>query len=742
MQPSLASSRIASIRDFGMLVGVTEGCTANYDVSQNVLEARVLYVVVKPSLAYQCLRSIPVDVERDTALIHYLRPWLEYQSTVDILPDPPEGYLYPGVDIFAGLDNITRSLENDGYESWIDFTVDLYRLINVKPRDGHLSWSTVLGVLISFSTPALFVSISEDGIKSPRIYLYSDYQKSTEQGYNASEVKSFDGAPIVDYVQQRSVDNSRDQDPDAAYNERLHSAALANVLETTAAGRHLHTTLSDESLTEFANRTETIIVNRARIVANFSGITSGQAVHERFEVPRDDGEAEVALNTTRIPFSPGLEGYPEPVVINEDKYISGYFFNEATLEDTAVLAVNVFMSQNGTARTVLEALEDPIEFTRVASEFVNRSKSQNKSKLIIDLQGNGGGLVANAMSLYATLFPEAGAEAHMNMRVRAHAALNWVGSTAERLGADLKTLPYPVGFNGFVDEDLKNFTSWEDFYGPETIEDNNYTNVVQPLEVSYARTGMPGIFEIAEPWFKPENTVILTDGHCASACANVVGMMTRELGIQVVAMGGRPIDAPMQAVGGTKGEPVISLGRYQTIYPALGAFIKPPDEIDMTPFAEPNPPLAGLPTDTWTVNSAKIYLDDDLDGVPVQFRYEAANCKLYYTWEALTNMTSLWTAVANVKWNGAKCVPGSTTNEDDTIGSVSGYTDKVVSNFKFAASPGDVNGASGSDNGKGGNGGNNDESSGDKDENAAGSLRAGWKVLAVVLSVSTLLFVL
>ncbi|EXF84190.1 hypothetical protein CFIO01_09309 [Colletotrichum fioriniae PJ7] len=162
----------------------------------------------------------------------------------------------------------------------------------------------------------------------------------------------------------------------------------------------------------------------------------------------------------------------------------------------------------------------------------------------------------------------------------------------------------------------------------------------------------------------------------------------------------------------------------------------------MTPFAEPNPPLAGLPTDTWTVNSANIYLDDDLDGVPVQFRYEAANCKLYYTWQTLTNMTNLWTAVANVKWNGAKCVPGSTTNDDDTIGAVPGYTDKVVSNFRWAAGPGDANAAPGSGNGDVGNGGNNNGDSSDEDENAAGSLRASWKVLALVLSVSTMLFVM
>ncbi|WYZ39863.1 hypothetical protein EsH8_IV_000204 [Colletotrichum jinshuiense] len=679
-------------------------------------------------------------------MVKYLRPWLEFQSTIGILPDPPEEYLYPGVDIFGGFDNITQLLENDGYESQLDFTVDLYRLINVKPRDGHLAWSPVLAVLISFSTPALFISISEDGVTKPKVYLHSDYERSLQQGYNASEVKSFDATPIVDYIQQRSVDNSRDQDPDAAYNEQLYSAALENMLETASAGRYLHTTLPDESVIEFSNGTEVTIVNTARIAANFSGIDSGDAVHKRFEVPGEDGEPEVSFNTTRREFEPELKGYPEPFVIHEDKYISGYLFNDSTLEDTAVLAVNIFTSLNQTGKTISEILEDPLEFIRVTSEFVEASRRQSKSKLIIDLQGNGGGLVANAMSLYATLFPEAGKEAHMNLRLRAHAALNWVGSTAEKLGADMQTLPYPIGFNGFVDEDLKNFTSWEDFYGPETIDGKNYTNVVQPKDVSYAHTGLPGIFEIPEAWFKPEDTIILTDGHCASACSYVVGMMTRELGIQVVAMGGRPIDAPMQSVGGTKGGPVISLYPYQTIYPALGAFVLPPEGVDMTPFAQPNPPLAGLPTDTWTVNSANIYLDDDLDGVPVQFRYEAANCKLYYTWDTLTNMTNLWTAVANVKWNKGKCVPGSTTNEDDTIGSSApAYSDKVVSNFKWAAGPGDVVEGAGSGSGNGGgNGGSNGDGSGgeDEDENAAGSLRASWGVMSLVTFATILAFIL
>ncbi|KAF6790681.1 peptidase S41 family protein [Colletotrichum sojae] len=702
--------------------------------------------VVKPSTAYQCLRSIPVDVGRDAAFIDYIRPWLEFQSTVGILPEPPKEYLYPGVNIFGGLDNMTSALRNGTYESQMDFAVDLYRLINVKPRDGHLGYTPVLNTLISFETPALFISISEDGIKTPRVYLYTDYLKSQSHGYTPSEVSTFDSAKIVDYLQQRSVDNSRDQDPDAAYNEQLYSAALANVGEVPSATRYIHITLSDESELEFANGTKLTLTNTATITSNFSGIDSGDAVHRRFEVPGRNGRAENPVNATRGSFSPALDGYPEPDFVHRDRYVSGYLLPGDAFADTAVLAVNSFISQNG-SRRASSLLDDPTEFIRVNTQLVEASRRQRRTKLIIDLQGNGGGLVANAMSLYATIFPRGGDEAHMNMRVRAHAMLDWIGSAAEAAGADLRDHPYPFGFLGFIDENLRNFTTWESFYGPEKLggRGEEYTNVVQPREVAFAADGVPGIFRIPEPWFRPEDTVIVTDGHCASACAYVVGMMARELGVQVVAMGGRPIDAPMQAIGGTKGGPVVQLGPYQSIWPFLTGLTVPPEEIDMTPFVDPNPPLAGPPTSSWAVNSANVYLDDDLDGTPVQFRYEAANCKLYYTWDTLRNMTRLWEAVSRVKWDGARCVKGSTTNEDGTMGnSTVGYSDKVVSSFTWPAGPGDVaapSGSSGDNGGGGGDEGDGEGASNDEDENAAGSLRASWGVLSVVTIATMALFI-
>lgn len=56
IRPSLANPCIASIRDFCMLVGATEGRATNYDVSPNVLDARLLKVSGSPVIT--CLMAI------------------------------------------------------------------------------------------------------------------------------------------------------------------------------------------------------------------------------------------------------------------------------------------------------------------------------------------------------------------------------------------------------------------------------------------------------------------------------------------------------------------------------------------------------------------------------------------------------------------------------------------------------------------------------------------------------------
>ncbi|KAL9949451.1 hypothetical protein D7B24_003819 [Verticillium nonalfalfae] len=700
--------------------------------------------LVRPSIAYECLRSIAVDTERDIALLEYLEPWLEFQSTVGILADPPEGYMYPGVDILGGFSNMTNMLRNGDYDNQYDFIVDLFRLINVKPREGHLSYTPALISAVQFATPAVFISISEDGTSLPSIYLYDDYLQSQSQGYDAAEVVSFDGTPIFDWLQQRGVDNDRNQDPDASWNSQLYSAALDNIGVSAASTIFAHGNLTDQSTIVFGNNTEVSFNNVAVLVGDFSNISSGEDVHNRFEVPDRFGNAESSPFTKLAKRqSDGFDnvGYPDPFVIHEDGYISGYHFRRGKLDDTAVLAVKSFLTSDLESQP--EA--DLEEFVRVVSTFVTDSADDGKDRLIIDFQGNGGGSLANLIALYLFLFPQA--ETFLPLRARANPLLNWMGETAVEFRAPM--LPV-YDLRTAVDEDMNTFSSWSDFYDLETILGDDFTQIYHPLDMSLFRQ-----FSSLPEHFTANNTVILTDGFCASACALAVGLMSRLLGIHVVTLGGRPNERPMQAVGGTKGGPILTLDWGKAIFPDIASEERPPSDLRTAPFSEVGPPLAGPPPEMIVVNSANVHLHDDDDAAPLQFVYEAANCRLFYTWETLTNLTNLWEAVSDVKWDGASCVSGSTTNSDNTIGdSAPAFSQDYVSKFTWTPGPGDISdspptgpggGGNGRSNGGGGNGngngnGNGGSSNGDDSDNAAGRVTGASFTVLVALAAAVIAF--
>jgi hypothetical protein len=132
-------------------------------------------VPIRPSIAFACLKSVPLD--RDSALEHidFLRPLFEWQSSVDYLRDPPQGYLSEGMDLTGGLDDIAAKLNRDkkgGYGNEFEFLADLHTMTSVRPRDLHFAAPTLLLDLFDFPMTAQFLSISDDGFTLPKIYLY------------------------------------------------------------------------------------------------------------------------------------------------------------------------------------------------------------------------------------------------------------------------------------------------------------------------------------------------------------------------------------------------------------------------------------------------------------------------------------------------------------------------------------------------------------------------------------------
>lgn len=138
-------------------------------------------------------------------------------------------------------------------------------------------------------------------------------------------------------------------------------------------------------------------------------------------------------------------------------------------------------------------------------------------------------------------------------------------------------------------------------------------------------------------------------------------MMQYQAGVRTVVMGGLPRTGPMQAASGTRGA-----------FPYTG------DQLDKD-FADANAMSNGstseeLPRIDATgvrdtgmyISSASLNLRDqvrtaDAEAQPLQFKYIAADCRLYYTLENVLNLTQLWGDVARAAWTDSSlCVTNST----------------------------------------------------------------------------------
>jgi hypothetical protein len=130
-------------------------------------------IPVKPSLAFACLRSVPLDKDKAIGQIQALRPIYKWQSTIDWNKKPPYGYLSEGVDLMKGLDEMEASLKANEttWLSLFEFLAELQLLVG-RMREAHFSTQHLLLDLVAFVPGAKFASISEDGRGAPEIFLH------------------------------------------------------------------------------------------------------------------------------------------------------------------------------------------------------------------------------------------------------------------------------------------------------------------------------------------------------------------------------------------------------------------------------------------------------------------------------------------------------------------------------------------------------------------------------------------
>ncbi|KAK0741990.1 hypothetical protein B0T21DRAFT_327514 [Apiosordaria backusii] len=497
----------------------------------------------------------------------------------------------------------------------------IYELIG-SAHDGHFGFfpDVFKGFFFQNGLVKDLVAVSVDGIEPPKLYHSSQIASNGTNGTVAgsqlpSAIVQINGQDAVEVVMQQQLRFAGFQGLDAMWNGGMPSYAAPRD----------HTLLTNSMDYQGPNITLTYdngqvataeYVAVVRPGANFTGVLTGEDFYKRFCDPDASVDVEAPTTTevppqfptstsiespstdgtgtsTTPPLSPTIINYPWPVVRDNGSNItSGYFLNGTGYNDVAVLAISSFSPSDMDGEAYLVNFQDTV------AKLFAKSREQNKTKLVIDVSENGGGLVAAAYELFAQLFPNATAFSANNIRESdslvqianisgANAAqINHFNASSFNETNPDETARFmalaSLNQNSVVGQIIPgnlfspitgdNLTTVDAILGPVILKNDTFTAYQywpwNRTDTHFNITGTGNRTNIPPSPFAVENIVLLTDGACSSTCATLARLLysvnsTNNAKIKTVVIGGRPDPAlgtlnntstgPMQAVGGVAG---------------------------------------------------------------------------------------------------------------------------------------------------------------------------------------------
>ncbi|KAI4121471.1 MAG: hypothetical protein LQ338_006342 [Usnochroma carphineum] len=364
------------------------------------------------------------------------------------------------------------------------------------------------------------------------------------------------------------------------------------------------------------------------------------------------GWGNIAFPPNPIVAQPGLGDVNGGVV-------TGYILND---DVTAILSIPSFMMNS----------ENAVSFSTTVQDFLVQSKAAGCTQVIIDVQRNTGGSDLLATDTFKQFFPTV--DPYGAGRLRADKTADALGNTFTQYydthsPADMQAPSYlTLSASAWVATDYlnaetgRNFSSWPEYFGPHaehgdlftTVQRDNlsspiYTEAAAGLVVyGYANRTI----NTTQP-FPAQDVIILSDAFCSSACARFVEMMHHEGGARTVVAGGQPVTGPMQTVGGSKGAE-----SYDAYYLD--------NDIDVA--VQFNSSVQNqLPQGRDDVDFIYTYAGFNLkdairkgEATPLQFVYEPADCRIFYTQNTFYNYINLWNYVIDAVYrNPSLCIAGS-----------------------------------------------------------------------------------
>ncbi|KAL5354942.1 hypothetical protein BJX96DRAFT_140397 [Aspergillus floccosus] len=686
---SLAFATVAAAQSSTLIAAPSVSSTPQ--ASEACAKASRLYeqdpsIPIPAKYAYDCLKSVPVAVADDKDLIEQLKLYWALHSETGYLKNPPKTWDLGPLDLIGELDKIKEKIGS--YESEFDVQQAI-RELTIRTGNFHFNYVPDILQVFIFMRTVQIASISDDGTATPKAYVWEDLAlQDIDDSVDISAITKVNGEDVQDYLSKMAA---REQyiDGDARYNSLMATHSSYGSFHTPNGYNAYEgptTTLT------FENGTQRTWTNIAYVQKPLEGVTDGESFFVTFctgqfaslDAYLSQKSGAHAWSKRQIPSS----RYPDPIVQDQSGKLAGYFLNGAGNDDLAVLKIISFDVSGPNAT----------DWQRTVRQFLQKSKNAGKKKLVIDLRENGGGSTQLLLDTFMQLFP--GDVPFSAQRYRAHENFKLIGDAINAMHSDdsIRTDIAAVGdavamfrywsYWNFVDVDGENFDSWSEFYGPHLYNGDNFTtNMRYNMSNSNRNSILEAQFNFlnptGEPVFTAENTVMLTDGLCGSACASFHEELKNIAGVQAVAVGGRPQDGPMQTVGGSKGGEVPS---HIALAVSIQMVVNITQAYDLAGYdgletlANPHPLLTRAGDDQSRIQLQDQIRKGDESGAALQYIYEAADCRLYYTTKTLFHPEAMWEAAWSAYQDTSKCVNGST----DQPSSISG-------GYK-PFGPGDLNG--------------------------------------------------
>ncbi|KAE8441124.1 hypothetical protein EG329_005836 [Mollisiaceae sp. DMI_Dod_QoI] len=698
--------------------------------------------IFNASLIYECLTSVPFNAAVATYFIQYYNDTIQFQSTLQYLKEPPTSYQQPGVDLVGGLAKLQSGIDNGVFQNQYEFEAALAALL-IAAHDTHLILDFGILAAFTFGSPENLVSVSDDGIQAPKVYIARDIAYNHGQ-FTPSAITTINGEDVITYLERFAAQNSiGGLEPHTDWNQLFFSAAgsiqdVPNIftgdatfypgntitfvfengsslqenflgvyysqgstgpLETGAdffnffvlgiyptsydpdlidnntvnittpsasASDAPAATCGVPSVSGISTMTEVFLGGAIMTIGGFAATTVGAASSVLTSASAATSTSVSTCVGLCSDFYPPCADVAQNNLADEDPGVTGYFLRDASI---AVLSIPNFDSL---------ADDGLSNFDAAIAEFIARSQAAGMTKIVVDVQSNEGGQPLLAVDTFKRFFPNK--DPYGGSRLRATPQANVMGQTLTSVFQDLtSTDDHQLVDSEWVATTRLNantnqtFTSWSEFFGQSESDGDFFTTVQRydlnndtfvaasfgdsSNDVTVYGYGAEKAASGTAPPFAAEDIIVLSDGICASSCALFMEMMHHEAGVRVVAVGGRPTTGPMQAPAGTRGAIQYDTsdldGSISTVQTVLQQNKSPEQNF--------------LPNRTDTggvcINYASINLRDQVrigETIPLQFAYEAADCRIFYTSQTIFNYTLLWKYAADAIWTNPRlCVANS-----------------------------------------------------------------------------------